>query len=204
MTDSTDDDNIVKLNVGGKSFEVYESTIENSDSLYNFLFYDGSEESAYFNRNEELFIDRDKDMFAHILQWVRKGKINIQDQTTLLDLRDEAEYFAMDDLKEEINIKLNNIHNSTVHYSLLDPEELEGLSQISALVPTKQTTTGIDKNHRLITSINYTEKIWRCPRNIPVHMQPEHCGKKCYNSMLCEHNGWVYEKRTKYLVAKYT
>ncbi|KAL7548999.1 hypothetical protein ACHAWF_012264, partial [Thalassiosira exigua] len=64
----------VKLNVGGKHFEVSRALIdENSETMLGRLVSD-----AWNNDPDKpVFIDRDGDIFAHILNYLRYGSIEL-------------------------------------------------------------------------------------------------------------------------------
>lgn len=189
---------IISLNVGGGSFTVLMSSLEKSQYFAKLLCGGEDLEGTYYGEDGNLFLDRDSDMFAHILQWLRKGKINVKDEETLMNLRDEAEFFELGELAAEINKKLDTVQRDDIHYRLLDPEELKNLSELNS---TKQTTPGIDNNCRVITSVNYVEKVWKCRRGIYIHQNPKDCGRKCHAYLSCNHTDWVYEERVRYLVA---
>jgi hypothetical protein len=108
----------------------------------------------------------------------------------------------LDDLQNAINEKLGLIRNK-VSYHLLEPYEFEALSQTSTSNCEKNGISGINSMYRYISKINYSKQLWKCPRDIHVHKAPDMCGKKCNRiDRCCSHDGWVYEEKSKYLVAE--
>jgi hypothetical protein len=66
---------LVRLNVGGKSFVTSKSTLEkDAGSMLSVLL---SGEFAESSEDGEIFIDRDGSRFVHVLNYLRDGKLNV-------------------------------------------------------------------------------------------------------------------------------
>ena len=66
---------LVRLNVGGTSFLTSKQTLEKEYSMLRALVSGGYAE----RQAEEIFIDRDGARFAHVLNYLRDGTLNLQD-----------------------------------------------------------------------------------------------------------------------------
>ena len=103
----------VTLNVGGQRFETTALTLCSSSSSY-FTALFGSTGAVLDGRakDEEFFIDRSGQSFAHVLQWLRSGTIpaavNV-DALALADLHIEAEFYCMDALVAACQTRLDEL-----------------------------------------------------------------------------------------------
>jgi hypothetical protein len=196
MTNSTD---IIKLSICGEPFHITKLTAKKSGFLKNLI--ETIEEDTSLTENEEIYIESDKGAFTHILHWLRKGEIYLEEKGALRNLRDEAIFYQIDDLQHAIDNKLMQMSKKEV-FSLVEPSELERFPGIR----TSNTSSSQEPalNYRFITTVHYTERKWKCPRYIFSHTKPYYCGRKCRNTL--EDNtgtGWVYEEKVKYLIAEY-
>lgn len=66
---------LVRLNVGGKSFCTSLSTLNKERSMLSVLLSGAFAE----NSEDEIFIDRDGSRFIHVLNYLRDGKLNVDD-----------------------------------------------------------------------------------------------------------------------------
>jgi len=97
---------IITLNVGGRVFSTTLTTLlSHPDSVLARMFSnDGSAvmPPAMTDSGGHYFIDRDPDAFAVILNYLRTGKFHLNGHCTGEQLRDEAIYFGLDRLVEDI------------------------------------------------------------------------------------------------------
>lgn len=90
----------ITINVGGKTFTATRSTWERSPLIKMLL-----------ERDETVFIDRNPVVFDHVLDWLRTGKLYIKkDNITYRRLRDDAEFYLLDDLSAYLDDRLNLYH----------------------------------------------------------------------------------------------
>eukprot|EP00956_Cyclotella_meneghiniana_P038070 scaffold148390_cov36-Cyclotella_meneghiniana.AAC.1 len=82
----------VKFNVGGKHFEVSRALISaNSETMLAKMISETWEQEP----EKPLFIDRDGDMFAHVLNYLRYGSIELPISTTRAMFQRELDYYAI-------------------------------------------------------------------------------------------------------------
>ena len=97
-----DNHDIVRLNVGGRSFVTTRRTmIVYPNSLLARIF-NGNQPNEYFC-NGEVFFDRDPEMFSHVLQFLRNKTLSysctsMQSKDFLHNLLCEARFFKLEDL----------------------------------------------------------------------------------------------------------
>jgi hypothetical protein len=99
--------NIVRLNVGGKKFATTTKTLLNiPGTLFAKLI-----ESGRLDLAKEIFFDRSPIIFPHILNFMRTGLINYQffTGTQLLVLKDDAEYYNIQTIVRDLNERLKDI-----------------------------------------------------------------------------------------------
>jgi len=87
--------NLVKLNVGGEIFHTKRTTLEKSVFFSNLL---NSGAARGVDENKLIFIDRDPQLFRHVLCALRTDKIYLGKDISEKALREEVQYF-------ELNIK---------------------------------------------------------------------------------------------------
>lgn len=85
-------DEIVTLNVSGRRFQVWRSTLEKFPETLL-----GSAEKEYFYDEErnEYFFDRDPEIFRHILCYYRTGKMHFPRTECIATIDDELEFFGI-------------------------------------------------------------------------------------------------------------
>ena len=101
----------ITISAGGKDFVTSLSTLKSSGAGYFEALLGPTGRSMAKGRKRtraddddeprELFVDRDPDLFADVLAFMRSGRIPAATRTDaarLEDLKDEAEFFAYDDL----------------------------------------------------------------------------------------------------------
>jgi len=115
--------NVVKLNVGGTVFTTTLETICKGKSMLSVMF--SGKFSMKPNENGEYFIDRDPTYFGHILNYLRKGTIDMGkfEQNQLIDLKEEIEYYQIESLSGIFEEQSSSVtfmphyHGSTIQLS---------------------------------------------------------------------------------------
>jgi hypothetical protein len=189
---------IIKLNVGGMKYTLTKETVEKCPALVNLI--KGSLEN---DEKDEIFINRDGLIFRKILQYLRDEAMHVEDVEGLKELRAEASFFNLDSLEKLVDEKLKK-KSSNMVYRLLDQEQLEGLSNLNPENPysyQKTLRTRDDEEVKIISTITYLKKVYKCPRDLLVHRSPADCGRLCRRIESCNHTGWVYEDSKAYLIA---
>ncbi|KAL3789350.1 hypothetical protein HJC23_006504 [Cyclotella cryptica] len=90
----------VKFNVGGRHFEVSRALIEqNPDTMLAKMITDTWEKDP----DKRLFIDRDGDKFAHVLDYLRYGSIELPPTIPQAMFKRELDYYGI--LADDLRIK---------------------------------------------------------------------------------------------------
>ena len=97
----------VKLNVGGRRFEVSSSLLETQPNSHLAKLITDKNEDAV----DEIFIDRDGDIFQHVLQYLRNGKVSLPSVVTIDSFIAEMEFFKLE--FERSNILPDGSKNDT-------------------------------------------------------------------------------------------
>lgn len=93
-------DRQVTLNIGGKLFQTRLSTLTRDPT--HFFARITSDEWSYRD-NCPIFVDRNPDQFSYILDYLRKGKVNLPPEKHFVyDINDEAEYYGIIGLQDLI------------------------------------------------------------------------------------------------------
>ncbi len=97
---------IIELNVGGRHFTTFQSTLEKyPDTFFDALVSDRWETK---DKDGRYFIDRDGDLFAHILNYLRTDRIS--KQVDIDDFVNEMQYFGFTcDIKMYYVLNDNNL-----------------------------------------------------------------------------------------------
>ncbi|CAI4222232.1 unnamed protein product [Auanema sp. JU1783] len=97
---------IIRLNVGGASYSTTKQTLsQEPNSIFSQL---NNQSSQFPNGIVKLndgvwFIDRDGDLFSHILQYLRSGKLILPEGfREFARLRDETEFYQIESLREKL------------------------------------------------------------------------------------------------------
>lgn len=98
------DDSILEINVGGRRFDTTYETIRSVPGSYLERLF--SERFREPRRDSEgrVFIDRDGDTFALVLDFLQRGQrlLMVPDGLTWLRLWDEADFYGLDALQEQL------------------------------------------------------------------------------------------------------
>uniref|UniRef100_A0A914V8I2 BTB domain-containing protein n=2 Tax=Plectus sambesii TaxID=2011161 RepID=A0A914V8I2_9BILA len=109
---------VVTLSVGGKEFATYFGTLANSRSPYfEYMFqvdrFSGriliNSSNIILDRQDRVFVDRDGELFSHVLNFFRDGKRAVlpEDTNILRRLVREAEFFNLPSLVAILEERLN-------------------------------------------------------------------------------------------------
>ncbi|CAF3422717.1 unnamed protein product [Rotaria socialis] len=93
----------VILNVGGKKYTTSIETLTRETDTFFTGFFSGQWQLAIDPNDNSIFIDRNGQIFTHILEWLRTSIVSekiMQDATLLKSLIIEAEYFRLQGLLE--------------------------------------------------------------------------------------------------------
>ena len=135
----------IELDVGGTHFVTSISTLVSSEtgSLLANTFVTGT---PFRQKDGSIFIDRDPKMFHLILEFLRKGKINLDGLTTkeTSDLRDEAQYYRLPGLEAAIS------ENEARKKSMVRTTQmkiLESIASLPSVIPVMATPGGAEIEH---------------------------------------------------------
>ncbi|XP_041482273.1 BTB/POZ domain-containing protein KCTD4-like [Lytechinus variegatus] len=124
----------VGLNVGGKVYKTSQTTLTRDPNSFFALLLDGRVPSAKDDRGRYI-IDRDGELFRHVLNYLRLQKLVLPDgyneQELLLH---EADFFQLDSMKRELQALIRDVDN--VH----SPSEVIRLSVGGKLFQTTRET----------------------------------------------------------------
>lgn len=93
----------VRVNVGGTVFETTRHTLQSRPSFFRGLL-DASDADQ-----TEWFVDRDPTHFRYILNHLRGAETLPCDSVVLTELRDEAEFYCMDEMVQHIGRHARNV-----------------------------------------------------------------------------------------------
>lgn len=154
-------DRIIRLNVGGNSFCTTYGTLEFSPYFKQLLNCD-AEINEDVMENGELFIDRDGDMFSHVLEYLRSYDICADN---LEELQNEAKFYQLNTMVESIErILQERRHASLKQYELITFEELQELSSFPS-EDSGATINSFSENYELISTLKYKELQWYCSQH---------------------------------------
>lgn len=107
----------VVLDVGGTRFTTTLSTL--GDSVLAALFYGRQDLDETVDDDGAVFIDRDPQAFAHILQWLRTGVVPlVHDAAQRKTLILEAVHYGLDQLTSELEAQFLDLVNRPPHGGL--------------------------------------------------------------------------------------
>ena len=90
---------IVVLNVGGCLYQTSKETLLKYDNYFRALVEHG-------NCEDIIFIDRDPSLFRYILNWLRGTTVLPDDTLSLKELLMESDFYCMEDMKNEISVRI--------------------------------------------------------------------------------------------------
>lgn len=88
---------MVRLSVGGVYYETTAETLSNAGTSY---FSARAEFCRSSGEEGPLVLDRDGEMFRHVLNFLRGNALHMDDEVSLRQLLDEADYFCIASLKD--------------------------------------------------------------------------------------------------------
>ena len=94
----------ITLNVGGIKHQTTITTLSTSSDSVLFKMFEGNF-SMKPSKDGSYFIDRDGTHFRHILNFLRDGKVNINDNLIITELLQEAQYYQIPTLVDKLSIK---------------------------------------------------------------------------------------------------
>eukprot|EP00026_Physarum_polycephalum_P004039 Phypoly_transcript_04056.p1 GENE.Phypoly_transcript_04056~~Phypoly_transcript_04056.p1 ORF type:complete len:720 (+),score=149.53 Phypoly_transcript_04056:104-2263(+) len=103
-TTTSSNDELVKLNVGGKLFTTYKSTLMTyPDTMWARMF-SSSAEIAKKGPDGEYFLDRNPDLFAIVLEFYRNKALIVPKGTPMEALHNELQFFGIEYEEDDIQI----------------------------------------------------------------------------------------------------
>jgi hypothetical protein len=89
---------IVKFNIGGTRYEVSQSLLQ---SYPNTMLAKCAKEQWHKDPNEEIFIERDGEVFRHVLSYLRDGKVSLPPTVTKDSLISDLQYYGVENIQED-------------------------------------------------------------------------------------------------------
>ena len=172
----------VSLQVGERHFCTSEDTLTGeSEVLKDLLLGKSSDKQS----DGPIFIDRDGDLFVHILRYLRTNTYPLfhdnlkgHDEALYRRVFYEAEYFAIDKLKDYLD--KNRYRQAIRCTKRVNVTESPYPTSAYSPLPSFECMNGeiIELSPHV-----HTRKVYICPRGIAVHMDNEGaCGRQCSNA----------------------
>lgn len=95
MSSSSDEDEIVRLNVGGRSFVTTRSTLLMDPSSMLAAMFSGNHQPGLRDATGALFIDRSPRHFEAVLEFLRTGRVALESPAVAEGLFQEAEFYQV-------------------------------------------------------------------------------------------------------------
>ncbi|XP_072030476.1 BTB/POZ domain-containing protein KCTD6-like [Amphiura filiformis] len=93
----------VSLNVGGRIYTTTSTTLQRYNSKFSRMFGPGGLHGSMHDDHGNCFIDRDGDVFRHILNFLRTSELVLPDDFKELDLLErEAKFYQIKELVDAI------------------------------------------------------------------------------------------------------
>lgn len=90
---------------------------------------------------DPIFVDRNPKMFAHILDFLRKGKVNMRaDIPWLKNLSDEAEYYGISELMELVRNELDRVKERELEADMTRRSSPIIFSEMRSIPPIQSTS----------------------------------------------------------------
>ena len=197
---------IINLNVGGTIYLIEQSKL-NSIPFFDDMFPVTDHIELSFDK-EEVFIDRDGNLFEYIYQYLEnEADLVLPSDTFTLDrLLIEVKYYKLSEMENIIKRKLysakfDHLEKQKRTYTVLSIPEFNKLSSINLECDEEQEAKTICKNYEVITTISIREPYWVCPREISNHFSPGECGKRCKSAFYPEQHGWHFKNVDRIIIA---
>jgi len=141
------------LNVGGRIFETYRSTLQNSfrNSLLCTMFSERNRDLLIPNSRGEYFFDRSSDLFDYILNAYRTGEIEIPSHVPEKMFKLELDYFQLP-IPQSLEKKLNNNFKSSPPHHCRSC--INRSSSISSLAASAASSLQSNNNNNTTTTTN--------------------------------------------------
>ncbi|KAH7646127.1 hypothetical protein HUG17_1665 [Dermatophagoides farinae] len=127
---------IINLNVGGKRFTTSKSTLCSvSDTFFTAMLMGGIPTSR--DDSGAIFIDRDPDLFAIILNYLRTNKLHNVNEHNFDSLMDEAKFFSITPLVKKLELRENMMSAQTCGGNILFESLLKSnqSSEVKQMIP---------------------------------------------------------------------
>lgn len=136
---------IIKINVGGKTFSTRKDTLLKDPQCIFALLLEGEYKNKILLDNE-LFFDRSPRMFGYLLDYLRHGKINYKRfcKDELLELYEEATFYEVSDVRDYLQEKTKDIKLVSFKFSgeYIYNSKMAGTNKLSDLTD-KSLSKGI-------------------------------------------------------------
>ncbi|CEG70871.1 hypothetical protein RMATCC62417_06692 [Rhizopus microsporus] len=197
---------IINLNVGGIIYLIEQSKLNNIP-FFDDMFPVTDHIELSFDK-EEVFIDRDGNLFEYIYQYLENEAYLVlpSDTFTLGRLLIEVKYYKLSEMeniikRELYSTKFNHLEKQKRTYTVLSMPEFNKLSSVNLECNEEQEAKTICKNYEVITTISIREPYWVCPREISKHCSPGECGKHCKSAFHPEQHGWHFKSVDRIIIA---
>lgn len=90
---------VVTLNIGGCFYQTSKETLRKNNTYFRALVENS-------NCEDVIFVDRDPYLFRYILNWLRGTTVLPDDTISLKELLMESDFYCMEDMKNEIVVRL--------------------------------------------------------------------------------------------------
>ncbi|RCH98141.1 hypothetical protein CU097_010017 [Rhizopus azygosporus] len=124
MTSLNHPNSLIKLNVGGEVFFTYYNTLYGS-RYFRQLLNNMRRVREMIIYKDIIFLDRSKDIFKYVLQFLRNGHLNVdrKDGDFFQDLIEEADFYGIKDLSIYAQCKLEEIEEEEKEEEEEDDED---------------------------------------------------------------------------------
>ncbi|EAL61428.1 hypothetical protein DDB_G0292144 [Dictyostelium discoideum AX4] len=151
------------LNVGGRIFETYRSTLQSSyeGSLLEIMFSDRNKHLLRPNEKGEYFFDRSSEMFEYILNAYRTGEMELPRQIPYKMFIKELDYFQLPHHNTQcpFNNSNNNINNNVKINNNKNKNENENVNK------TKNDNNVNNNVNNNETKTNISPRVFNCSYN---------------------------------------
>ncbi|XP_065195579.1 BTB/POZ domain-containing protein KCTD5-like [Sycon ciliatum] len=161
----------VRLNVGGKLFMTTRSTLcKREDSFLSRLCQDDPGLPTYKDENGAYLIDRDPDYFSPILNYLRHGKLCVNEGVSMHAILEEAEFYNIASLvtlvKQQLDEPKSEDEEKTMVYRVLSCRERELTQMLSTMSRGWKCEQVIPLNHSYSQASDHTEFLLVVSRSV--------------------------------------